>query len=514
MLFPNHPIQKRLDKLFAQHPDLFFCSLPQEWKELRELTYKQMTVICQSKIFASYMYDKPEDFFVLCENLHYINPSLAIRLGVHFILFGGALHMLGSNAIHQKVLADLMEGTTSGCFAMTEIGHGSNVRQLETTATYDSLTDTLVIHTPDEQATKVWIGGGTLAEWAVVFVRLLIPTITNDTSDQGIHAILVPLKQNPSVLVEDMGAKQGLNGVDNAYITFRQARVPSSYLLGKYGTIQEGVYTSPIKNKDLRFASMLQALSLGRISIAIGSYAIAYKAYQIALQYQLQRRQFVVPWEDSKREKIVATYTTSLERFTYMSQTLKGMRRGLLKMLDIYISKPKDIHGYSSLLKVFCSWEGLTMVNFCREMCGGHGYLHANQLGLLLGDIHIYQTFEGDNTVLLQQGVKWVLQTDTFHWLTYNMKRKLISFSLFEEPKKEQMKRWLHILPEIRKYAMQYMRQDLGVTQYALDTLNEKDYLSIADLQGEQLQWIQTHQNKMLGIPLVQIPLTKIRSAL
>ena len=46
-----------------------------------------------------------------------------------------------------------------GCFAMTELGHGSNVAGLETTATYDRAHDTFVIHTPTVTATKWWIGG-------------------------------------------------------------------------------------------------------------------------------------------------------------------------------------------------------------------------------------------------------------------------------------------------------------------------------------------------------------------
>ena len=63
-----------------------------------------------------------------------------------------------------------------GCYAQTEIGHGSDVSGLETTATFDKKTDEFVIHTPSITATKWWPGEmGRLANHALVFARLIIP---------------------------------------------------------------------------------------------------------------------------------------------------------------------------------------------------------------------------------------------------------------------------------------------------------------------------------------------------
>jgi acyl-CoA oxidase len=62
-----------------------------------------------------------------------------------------------------------------GCYVQTEMGHGSNVAGLETTATFDKEKDEFIIHTPNIRATKFWPGSlGTVATHAVVFARLKI----------------------------------------------------------------------------------------------------------------------------------------------------------------------------------------------------------------------------------------------------------------------------------------------------------------------------------------------------
>lgn len=94
-----------------------------------------------------------------------------------------------------------------GCYAQTELGHGSNVAGLETTATLDTRTDEFVIHTPSIKATKVWSGGlGLFANHAVVFAR----AIAND-NDYGVMPFFVPIrdmethKTLPGVEIGDMG---------------------------------------------------------------------------------------------------------------------------------------------------------------------------------------------------------------------------------------------------------------------------------------------------------------------
>src|SRR3712207_3596767 len=123
---------------------------------------------------------------------------------------------------------------------MTETGHGSNVQALRTTATYDADRDELVVHTPDDDARKDYIGNAALhARMAVVFAQLRV-----GGEEPGIHALLVPLRDErgetlPGVRIEDCGEKLGLEGVDNGRIWFDHVRVPRTALLDRYGGIDE-----------------------------------------------------------------------------------------------------------------------------------------------------------------------------------------------------------------------------------------------------------------------------------
>lgn len=63
----------------------------------------------------------------------------------------------------------------------------------------------------------------------------------------------------------------------------------------------------------------------------------------------------------------------------------------------------EDVHALSAGLKAYTTHYTAAALSVCREACGGHGYAAVNRLGALRSDHDIFQTFEGDNTVLLQQ---------------------------------------------------------------------------------------------------------------
>ena len=197
------------------------------------------------------------------------DPSLQIKAGVQWGLFGSAVQQLGTKEHHDKWLPGIMSLEIPGAFAMTETGHGSDVASASTTATYDPETEEFVIHTPFRAAWKEYLGNAAVdGIAATVFAQL----ITNGVN-HGVHCFYVPIRDAngeflPGVGGEDDGLKGGLNGIDNGRLHFTHVRIPRTNLLNKYGDVAaDGTYSSPIKSAGRRFFTMLGTLVQGRVSL-------------------------------------------------------------------------------------------------------------------------------------------------------------------------------------------------------------------------------------------------------
>jgi len=152
-----------------------------------------------------------------------------------------------------------------GCYAQTELGHGSNVQGLETTATFDRTKNEFVLNTPSLRATKFWPGGlGIQATHALVFAILVI-----DDYPYGPQPFVVPIRslENhhplPGIDVGDIGTKMGYNSTDNGYISFNQVRIPKANMLSRFtGIDDEGNFEI---RGDLR--SLYMTMVATRVSI-------------------------------------------------------------------------------------------------------------------------------------------------------------------------------------------------------------------------------------------------------
>ncbi|KHG11955.1 Acyl-coenzyme A oxidase 3, peroxisomal -like protein [Gossypium arboreum] len=381
----------------------------QSMEQQREMTLKRIKYLQERGVFKGWLTEKGEEIemrkFSGFEIFSIYDHSLFTKLGVHFPM-GGAIQFCGTKHHHDKWLRDTENYSIKGCFAMTELGHGSNIRSLETVTTYDSNTGEFVINTPCESAQKFWIGGAAKhATHTVVFSQLHINGI-----NQGVHAFIVQIRDVdgnicPNIRIADCGHKIGLNGVDNGRIWLDNVRVPRENLLNSVADVSpDGKYLSSIKNPDQRFAAFMAPMTVGRVNIAIGAVYQSKVALAITIRYALTRRAFSL--KPNEPEVLLLDYPSHQRRlFPLVAKTYAmSFAANYLKVLHAKGTPQsnKGIHIVSSSFKATFTWNNMQILQECREACGGQGLRTENRVGHLKGEYDVQSTFEGDNFLLMQ----------------------------------------------------------------------------------------------------------------
>ncbi|XP_060154905.1 peroxisomal acyl-coenzyme A oxidase 3 isoform X8 [Globicephala melas] len=278
------------DPLFAHPPDSLSL---EKYRELNFLRCKR--VFEYDFLRVEDLLGSPLRVLALIQCLGMYDWSLATKFFLHTLTFGSAIYSSGSER-HFKYLPKIFNMEIFGCFALTEVSHGSNTKAMRTTAHYDPTTEELIIHSPDFEAAKFWVGNlGKTATHAVVFAQLYTP----GGQCHGLHPFVVQIRDPktllpmPGVMVGDIGRKLGQNGLDNGFAMFHKVRIPRQDLLNRSGDITpEGTYVTHVKDARQHFSESLGSLSSGRVAIAGMSVVNLKLAVSIALRFSATRRQF------------------------------------------------------------------------------------------------------------------------------------------------------------------------------------------------------------------------------
>src|SRR5699024_10600808 len=210
------------------------------------------------------------------------------------------------------------------------------------------------------------------------------------------------------------------NGVDNGILSFEHVRVPRRDLLDAFGDVAvDGTYTSPIDSDNRRFFTMLGTLIRGRVSVAGSAGSATKRALTIAVRYGDTRRQFYAP--DKTAEVPILDYRAHQRKLLpalATSYALHFAQEELVATLDQIQSssetdewRQRELETRAAGVKALATWHATHSIQTAREACGGAGYMTENLLPGLKADTDVFTTFEGDNTVLLQQVAKGLLSS-------------------------------------------------------------------------------------------------------
>ncbi|KYR03091.1 acyl-CoA oxidase [Tieghemostelium lacteum] len=384
----------------------------------REEQFKRSIIICskiiQIKKKFGLLQSAPLDLY---RNLCHDYPLM-----LHDIVFSGALKSLASDEQLQYWLPLAQNYRMFGCYAQTEIAHGSNVQGIETIAHYISSTDEFEIHSPSQSATKWWIGGlGKMATHAIVFAQLYL-----EGKCYGPHPFMVPIrslsdhKPLPGIIVGDIGPKYGFNCVDNGFLQLNKIRVPRNFMLQRFAKVTEsGKYVRPTHPR-LIYAGMVGV----RVAIIQDSFYGLSRATTIATRYSVVRRQFILPGENSKnaKESQVLDYQNQMNRilpyiaksFAYLFTGFRFEKSFKQVLHDIKVNDKVDalseLHANSSGLKSVMTYGTYEGIESCRLACGGHGYSLVSGIPTLLSNYVHVVTAEGENNLLPQQTTRFLLK--------------------------------------------------------------------------------------------------------
>lgn len=363
--------------------------------------------------------------------------------GLHSSMFLVTLREQGSPAQHELFLKRAEDYKIIGCYAQTELGHGSNVRGLETTATWNQKDKTFTLHSPHLTSSKWWIGSlGKVANHAVVMAQLFI-----DGKSYGPHPFVVQVRDLKTheplenVHVGDIGPKFGYNTMDNGFLLLNHVKVPHINMLARFSQIdpETGKYERP-GNPSLVYGT----LTYVRSTIVLQSGSTLARGVTIATRYCAVRRQFqdLDAQGSDVGENQVLNYTMVQIRLLPLLAATYALHFTGRGMLQMYQENQKrmaagrdagklsdsnrrpgpeelipgtdllaDLHATSCALKAYGSTVAGEGLEVCRRACGGHGYSSFSGIGTWYADYLPTLTWEGDNYMLTQQVCRYLLKS-------------------------------------------------------------------------------------------------------
>lgn len=285
-----------------------------------------------------------------------VDSSVAVGFGVHTGLAMSSILVGGSDEQRAKWLPPMRNFEKIGAFALTEPAVGSGAAGgLTTTAKRDGDSWTI-------RGQKKWIGNSPFADVIVVWAR--------DVADQQVKGFIVE-KGAPGMSVETIEGKIALRMVQNGLITFDDCRVSEADRLQNVNSFRE----------------VATVLKMTRAGVAWQGVGCAMGAYEKALAYAQERKQFGKP---------IANFQMIQDKLVTMLGYVTAMQTMALRLSHMQdAGKMGDEH--ASLAKVVCARWCREVVALARETLGGNGILLEHDVARLFADAEAIYSYEGSN---------------------------------------------------------------------------------------------------------------------
>lgn len=295
-----------------------------------------------------------------------VDPSVATFFGVQSGLSMGSIYLCGSEDQKQRWLPAMRTFDAIGAFGLTEPEVGSGAAGgLTTTARRDG--DEWILN-----GQKKWIGNATFADVTVIWAR--------DEADQ-VKGFLVE-KGTPGFGAEKIENKMALRVVQNALITLDDCRVSDANRMTGANS----------------FADTAKVLRMTRAGVAWIGLGCAMGAYEHALAYAQQRRQFGRP---------IGSFQMIQDLLVQMLGNVTASQCMMLRVSQLQ-DAGADRDEQSALAKAFCTTKARESVGLARELLGGNGILLDHNVGRFVADAEAIYSYEGTreiNTLIVGRAI-------------------------------------------------------------------------------------------------------------
>ena len=404
--------KREIEKAVASDPNYditnhYYLGMEQRLEEvMRKNVYSCVKKIPELKISGEF------EQRIFQRTIETVNP-----LGIQHLMFIPTISGQGTQEQKDKWLPLANNYDIIGCYAQTEMGHGTYVRGLETTATYDPEKQEFVVHSPTLTSTKWWPGGmGVNATHGIVPAKLI-----TKGEDKGIHNFIIQLRSLSNhhpmegITIGDIGPKFGSDEVDNGFLRFDHVRIPRESMLMRYSQVlPDGTYIRS-KSDKLTYGTMVTV----RTGLAYAAFEFLAKALTIAIRYSIVRRQTQNKpgaLETQLLDYVNQQYTlfpllSSAYALYFISQYMVELYASTRYQLDKEdMDLLPELHATSSGVKAIATDIAVKGIESCRVSCGGHGYSLSSGFPYLYQEACPSLTYEGDNTVLLLQTARYLVK--------------------------------------------------------------------------------------------------------